>query len=243
MRACSTAGSAAEPETSSRAPRQRARDRRVGLGRVGEPVVHRRHARTASSPPRRRARARSPRARSGRRGATPPPRRSGPSIPSTSPCTWNSGSAWTTTSSAVHAQASARASRFVAIARRGISDALGRARWCRTCRRPAPPGSAPGCRRGRRRPRAPQVDVGRGSSAGHVARPAPRGPAAGALSPRMCSSSRSPDFGFSGTAGTPASSAPTTATTVCAETSAHTPTRSAPATWSATAAAASRIPR
>ena len=48
-----------------------------------------------------------------------PPRRSGPSIPSTRPWTWKSGRPWMSTSSAVHSQASASASRLEAIARRG----------------------------------------------------------------------------------------------------------------------------
>ena len=56
---------------------------------------------------------------------TEPPRRSGPSVPRTSPCTWNSGSPCTSTSSAVHCQASARASRVVASARRGRTAPLG----------------------------------------------------------------------------------------------------------------------
>ena len=62
----------------------------------------------------------------------------------------------------------------------------------------------------------------------------------GALSSTMWPSSRSPAFGLIGTAATPASSAPTTATAVSGTESAHTPTRSAPATWPATCAAASR---
>lgn len=56
---------------------------------------------------------------------TEPPRRSGPRMPSTSPCTWNSGSPCTRTSSPVHCQASASASSVVAIARRGMTAPLG----------------------------------------------------------------------------------------------------------------------
>ncbi len=56
---------------------------------------------------------------------TDPPRRSGPRMPSTSPCTWNSGSPCTSTSSAVHCQASASASRVAARARRGMTAPLG----------------------------------------------------------------------------------------------------------------------
>ena len=51
------------------------------------------------------------------RWRTSDPRRSDPSVATTSPCTWNSGSAWTSTSSAVQLQAAASASRFAAIAR------------------------------------------------------------------------------------------------------------------------------
>lgn len=56
---------------------------------------------------------------------TEPPRRSGPRMPSTRPCTWNSGSPCTRTSSPVHCQASASASSVVAIARRGMTAPLG----------------------------------------------------------------------------------------------------------------------
>jgi hypothetical protein len=54
-----------------------------------------------------------------------PPRRTGPRIPITSPCTWNSGSPWVTTSRSVQAQASARASRLEATDRRGSTAPLG----------------------------------------------------------------------------------------------------------------------
>ncbi len=84
-----------------------------------------------------------------------------------------------------------------------------------------------------------------GSDAGHepdavrsTATPSPPSTNSGALSERMCSSSRVPDLGLIGTIGTPAASAPTTATHVCSEFSAHTATRAAPATRSATAPAA-----
>lgn len=56
---------------------------------------------------------------------TEPPRRSGPRVPRTRPCTWNSGSPWTSTSSPVHCHASASASRVEAIARRGMTAPLG----------------------------------------------------------------------------------------------------------------------
>ncbi|CAM5554220.1 hypothetical protein SGLAM104S_03188 [Streptomyces glaucescens] len=56
---------------------------------------------------------------------TLPPRRSGPRTPSTSPCTWNSGSPCTSTSSPVHRQASASASRVAATTRRGMTAPFG----------------------------------------------------------------------------------------------------------------------
>jgi hypothetical protein len=56
----------------------------------------------------------------------------------------------------------------------------------------------------------------------------------------MWPSSRSPAFGLIGTTATLASSPPMTATAVSGSFAAHTPTRSVPATASATAAAASR---
>ena len=55
----------------------------------------------------------------------PPPRRTGPSVPRISPWTWNSGSAWATTSRSVHSHASASASRFDAIERRGRTAPFG----------------------------------------------------------------------------------------------------------------------
>ena len=55
----------------------------------------------------------------------PPPRRTGPSVPRISPCTWKSGSAWATTSSPVHSQACASASRLEEIERRGSTAPFG----------------------------------------------------------------------------------------------------------------------
>ena len=43
----------------------------------------------------------------------------------TSPWTWNSGRPWATTSSAVHAHASASASRLEVMARRGMTAPFG----------------------------------------------------------------------------------------------------------------------
>ena len=59
------------------------------------------------------------------RWCTPPPRRTGPSVPRISPWTWNSGRPCATTSSPVHSHASASASRFEAIARRGSTAPFG----------------------------------------------------------------------------------------------------------------------
>ena len=56
---------------------------------------------------------------------TPPPRRTGPSVPRISPWTWNSGRPCATTSSSVHSHASASASRLEAIARRGSTAPFG----------------------------------------------------------------------------------------------------------------------
>ncbi len=56
-----------------------------------------------------------------------PPTRSDPSTPRTSPCTWNSGRAWTSTSRSVQPQAPASASRSNAAARVGDHRALRRA--------------------------------------------------------------------------------------------------------------------
>ena len=122
-RACSAAGSAADPDTSNRARVSAAASpasasaasasRRYIVGTpnsiVASPLSA---APTAAGSNRPRCSAR-------------PPRRSGPRIPITSPCTWNSGSAWATTSRSVHSQISASASRLVAIARRGITAPLG----------------------------------------------------------------------------------------------------------------------
>ncbi len=55
-----------------------------------------------------------------------PPRRSGPKTPITSPCTWNSGSPWVSTSSPVHSHASASPSRLEETARRGSTAPFGR---------------------------------------------------------------------------------------------------------------------
>ena len=54
-----------------------------------------------------------------------PPRRNGPSTPTTSPCTWKIGSACVTTSAAVHSQAVANESKLDAMARRGSTTPLG----------------------------------------------------------------------------------------------------------------------
>ena len=120
------------PETSSRA---------AASARAAEPV----RRTPATTPSARRSTAcrrppRTPRASAGR-CAPAGSVRSAPSRPSTSPCTWNSGSPCTSVSSGVHAQASASASRSAAIAAPVTDTPLG-ARWCRWCR-----GSAR-CRRG-----------------------------------------------------------------------------------------------
>ncbi|MCZ7684694.1 MAG: hypothetical protein M5U28_40340 [Sandaracinaceae bacterium] len=57
--------------------------------------------------------------------ASVPPALSAPKRPSTRPCTWKSGSACTTVSSAVHSQAAASASRSKATLRRVSSAPLG----------------------------------------------------------------------------------------------------------------------
>ena len=99
MRSCSTAGSAADPDTSRRARPQRARDRVVALGVGGQAVVHRRHAedhrRAVPRAPRRRPPTRSARGDASRRRGG-----AGPSTPSTRPWTWKSGRPCATTSSA-----------------------------------------------------------------------------------------------------------------------------------------------
>ena len=125
-----------------------------------------------------------------------PPRRSGPSMPSTSPCTWNSGSACASRSSAVHAHAAASASRLAATALPGQHRALrraggaggvdrpapGRLRAARAGTRPSP--SGPGRRR--------SVDARQRRPAAR--RRARRAPAPGAASASTCASSRSPSL-------------------------------------------------
>ncbi len=105
----------------------RAADRRRGLG-VGSPAG-RRAGGTASAP---RTPASRPTPASARASSVPmwcsvPPRRSGPTTPRISPCTWKSGSACTSRSSAVHSHASASASTLDMTRRAGEHSALGRA--------------------------------------------------------------------------------------------------------------------
>ena len=116
----SGAGSGAEPDTSSRAarrpgataaPASASRWYIVGTPNaiVAPPSSAEASARGSNRP----------------RWCSAPPSRSGPSRPSTSPCTWNSGSACVSVSSAVHSQAAASASRFEAIARRDSRTPFG----------------------------------------------------------------------------------------------------------------------
>ncbi len=135
-RAWSTAVSAAEPETSSRArPTAAAAAGSVASSSarrwywVGTPKTRVAPASTAAA---------SADAANVPRWCSAPPRRSGPSTPSTSPCTWNSGRAWASRSSAVQSQASASASRFAATAAAGQHGAL---------RRPGGPGGVDDQRR------------------------------------------------------------------------------------------------
>ena len=103
MRSWSAAGSAAEPDTSSRAlanPRATsaslsasAASRWYIVGTANSIVASSSSAAAAAAAEKR------PRCR------TPPPRRTGPSVPRMSPWTWNSGSACATTSSPVHSHA------------------------------------------------------------------------------------------------------------------------------------------
>ena len=123
-----------------------------------------------------------------------PPRRSGPSTPSTSPCTWNSGRAWASRSSAVHAHAVGERVEVGRDAPPGQHGALRRAggaggvdherrvglRAARAGRRPRVRRAAVGCRR--------RCAAGR-TAARHRVRRAPR---SGAASASSCASSRSP---------------------------------------------------
>ncbi len=122
MRPCTVAGSAADPDTSSRAARKPAasdgsastsvatREYIVGTPNITPPPLSASEAAATENRP---------------RWWTVPPRRSGPSTPRPRPCTWNSGSACTTTSSAVHSHAAASASRLLASARCGSTTPLG----------------------------------------------------------------------------------------------------------------------
>lgn len=125
IRSWSCTGSAAEPDTSSRAPASafvsspapgpsRASASRWYI--VGTPK--------SMVPPDDSSRA-TPSVENLPRCRTDPPRRSGPSTPRISPWTWKSGSAWTSTSSPVHCQASSSASSEAAMARRGRTAPLG----------------------------------------------------------------------------------------------------------------------
>ncbi len=123
MRSWSCTGSAADPDTSSRAP-ERAFASSGSPGSVSAIrwyIVGTPNSMVAPSFSSRPA----PSGVNLPRWRTEPPRRSGPRIPRTSPCTWNSGSPCTSTSSPVHPQASASASRVVASARRGRTAPLG----------------------------------------------------------------------------------------------------------------------
>ncbi|CAM5288815.1 hypothetical protein SCALM49S_08651 [Streptomyces californicus] len=129
MRSWSCTGSAADPETSSRAPANaRASASRSAASPdpsstsasrwyiVGTP--------NSMVPPDASSRA-TPSGENFPRWRTDPPRRSGPRTPRIRPCTWNNGSAWTRTSSPVHPQASSSASREAATARRGRTAPFG----------------------------------------------------------------------------------------------------------------------
>ena len=103
MRSCSIAGSAAEPDTSRRAPPNACAScsspshslasRWYIVGTANSIVAPSCSAAAAACGEKR------------PRWWTPPPSRSGPRLPRISPCTWNSGRPWATTSSAVHSQA------------------------------------------------------------------------------------------------------------------------------------------
>ena len=123
MRSWSAAGSAALPDTSSRAEptacassvdaSRSAASRWYIVGTPNSIVAGPASAFPAASEEKR------------PRWYAAPPRRSGPSTPRISPCTWNSGSPCATTSSPVQSHASASASRFEAIARRGSTTPFG----------------------------------------------------------------------------------------------------------------------
>ncbi|CAM5380139.1 hypothetical protein SALBM311S_06208 [Streptomyces alboniger] len=123
IRSWSCTGSAADPETSSRArlsalasAGSSGRDSAIRWYIVGTPNS------MVAPPVSSRV---TPSVVNRPRWRTDPPRRSGPRMPRTRPWTWNSGSPCTSTSAPVHCQASARASRVAAIARRGITAPLG----------------------------------------------------------------------------------------------------------------------
>ena len=124
MRVKTGAGSGALPETRSRAARSPSAivgscsaSRAIRWYIVGTP-------KSIVAPPRSAAAAAAGSKRP--RWRSSPPRRSGPSTPIARPCTWNSGSPWVSTSSPVHAQASASASRLEATLRRGSTAPFGR---------------------------------------------------------------------------------------------------------------------
>ena len=235
MRSWTEVGSAAEPETRTRArpkasarPGSDAASRAIRPYMVGTPntIV----APRVSAPARAWAENRPT-------CSSEPPRRSGPSMPMIRPCTWNTGSACATRSSAVHRQISASASRLEVIARRGIWTPLGGPVvpdvYITNATSSSPsssgrvvPAAAPAARS--TSSRASPASSGGGSM------PAQASSCSGALSSTMCPSSREPSPGLMGTMPTPAASAPTTATHSSRVGSAHTATRPVPSSRAAT---------